>query len=135
MQPGLDRGFELVRQFTTALVAEFGLCSITCADGFYLERARHNAASGAMVITVTTAAPATSSLAGTLNRSQFLAIPRLTFIQGRTAASLGSNYFQAAAVEFTQRLWIPPGFWLNLGLDAANVQTDFNLILSGVAAV
>jgi hypothetical protein len=134
MQPGLERGYEIWRQFTTAAAGEFALLSVTCADGFYLERLRTQAAASAGLITVTTAQPATSSLAGTLNASRFLAIPRLAVTQGRTAVALGSQYFVAGGVEWIQRLWIPPGFFLNLGLDTANVQSDWQLIVSGVAA-
>jgi hypothetical protein len=132
MQPGLDRGFELGRQFTAAVAAQFGCLSITCPDGFYLDYLRNGAGGTATTITVTQAAPAFAALAGTFNRSGFPAlIPRLTFIQGNLAAALGSQFFLALNQVLGIRLWVPPSFWLNLACDTANVQSDHILALSG----
>jgi len=131
MAPGLARGFEVARQFSAAVIAQFSCFSITCPDGFFVEYLR-NTAAAALLLTVTNAAPAFATLSGTFNRSGFPAlIPRLTTIQGNLAASLGSQFFLSANVVLGVRLWVPPSFWLNLALDTANVQSDTQLILSG----
>jgi len=131
MAPGLDRGYEVARQFSAAVLAQFSCFSITCPDGFFVEYLRSTAAA-ALLLTVTNAAPAFATLAGTFNRSGFPAlIPRLTTIQGNLAASVGSQFFLPANVVLGVRLWVPPSFWLNLALDTANVQSDTQLILSG----
>jgi len=131
MAPGLDRGFETARQFSGAVAAQFAALSLTCPDGLYLEWFRHNAGA-ATGITVTPAAPAFATLAGTFNRSGFPGlIPRLVAIQGNLGASLGSVFFLPANTPLQIRLWVPPSFWLNIVVDTANVASDNNLILSG----
>lgn len=136
MQPGLERGYEIWRQFTAALVAEFSALEISCADGFYLESLRSQAGGAVPLIVVRNTPAVFSTLAGTLNRSQFPAIPRLTVTQGRLAASLGSQFFLGGGSTFDQpRLWIPPGFFLLVALDTANIQSDFQIVLSGTTTV
>jgi len=133
MAPGLERGFEISRQFTPAVAAQFGALSLTCPDGFYLEYIRHVAAGSALAVTVTQTQLAYAGLAGTFNRNGFPGVvPRLVATQGTLAAAIGSQWVLPNNFVYNSpRLWIPPGFWLHLTCDTPNVQTDNNLILSG----
>lgn len=128
MQPGLERGWEAHRLETPIVAGQFGLVELSCADGFYFEWARFGATFRFAVSTVqaTIVTPG-----GTDTAFRWPAIPGFTVRLGTTAAALTGLIITTTVPNFP-RIWIPPNYYLQIGIDAVATPSDHQVQFSGV---